>query len=375
MKKYIPLIIAVVLILSAIAYLESKKVHVSSVDVSNSIITVDEVNDAQKPTSNATSSTSAVPPKTTADLIKAKSQKYERAREITDPSAFINTLPFTIKSLIGKKVILVDFWTYSCINCQRTLPYVNSWYEKYKDQGLEIVGVHSPEFEFEKSVDNVKKAVKQYGVNYPVVMDNNLSTWSAYQNRFWPAEYLIDIDGFIVDTSIGEGNYPEKEKKIQEALKERKVRLGEAGSIRSDIVDKTYTIEAQSPETYFGWSRNEFLGNGTKQKFGVQTLSLPQSYDENKFYLDGTWDFQTEYAINQTAGKIVYKYNAKNVFIVASSDNPVTVKIIKDGKPAGEVIIKDAGLYDLIKDSTKGVHTLELDIPTAGLKAFTFTFG
>ncbi len=374
-KKHIPLVVAVIVIVGLIAFLESKKVQTAPVDLSNSIIPVD-VNGLGSATSTATTSAAAnTSQQALATIIQEKSQKYDRARELTDPSAFINTDPFTIKSLIGKKVILVDFWTYSCINCQRTLPYVTSWYQKYKDLGLVIIGVHSPEFEFEKNIDNVKRAVAQYGITYPVVMDNDLGTWNAYQNRFWPSEYLIDIDGFIVDNSIGEGNYDVTERKIQAALQERQQRLGLHDTIPTNLVSKSYTIDTQSPETYFGSARNEYFGNGNAQQTGTQTLTLPQSMDMNKFYLDGTWDFQGEYATTKSAAKIVYKYDAKDVYIVASSDQPVTVNIIKDGVPAGQVTIQNSGLYPLIQDSAEGTHTLELDIPSAGLNAFTFTFG
>ena len=151
-----------------------------------------------------------------------KPQRYQLAKEITTPDGFINTdgKPITINSLIGKKVILVDFWTYSCINCQRTTPYLNTWYEKYKEKGFVIIGVHTPEFEFEKDYNNVKAAVEKAGIKFPIVLDNDYSTWAAYQNRYWPRRYLIDIDGYIVYDHIGEGAYEETEEKIKQALAE-----------------------------------------------------------------------------------------------------------------------------------------------------------
>src|SRR3989344_6519435 len=153
--------------------------------------------------------------------IQEKEKIYPAAKEIVAPAGFINVDNVKIQDLIGKKVILVDFWTYSCINCQRTLPYLTSWYEKYKDQGLEIVGVHTPEFEFEKEYDNVVRATEQFGVTYPTVLDNDYGTWTAYKNRYWPHKYLIDIDGFIRYDHIGEGAYAETERVIQELLKEK----------------------------------------------------------------------------------------------------------------------------------------------------------
>jgi len=150
-----------------------------------------------------------------------KSKKYEVAKEITTPDAFINTDSLTIKENIGKKVILIDFWTYSCSNCQRTIPHLNELQEKYADDGLLIIGVHTPEFEFEKDLENVKRAVEKYSIKYPVVMDNDFSTWRAYKNRYWPRVYLIDIDGFIVYDHIGEGAYKEIENKVIELLEEK----------------------------------------------------------------------------------------------------------------------------------------------------------
>src|SRR3989344_3502091 len=145
-------------------------------------------------------------------------KNYPRARDLVSPEGYINTDNITLAELVGKKVILVDFWTYSCINCQRTQPYLNAWYEKYRAAGLEIIGVHTPEFEFEKNYENVKRAVEKAGIKYPVVQDNDYATWQAYGNRYWPRKYLIDIDGYIVYDHIGEGGYEETERKIQELL-------------------------------------------------------------------------------------------------------------------------------------------------------------
>lgn len=150
-----------------------------------------------------------------------KQKKFDAAREITTPNGFINTDGITVSEFIGKKVILIDFWTYSCINCQRTIPYLNSWYEKYEKEGLIILGVHTPEFEFEKDYNNVVKAVEKFEIKYPVILDNDYSTWTSYKNRYWPRKYLIDIDGFIVYDHIGEGAYNETEEKIVELLSEK----------------------------------------------------------------------------------------------------------------------------------------------------------
>src|SRR3989344_502362 len=312
-----------------------------------------------------------------------KSKQYQLAKEITTPDGFINTddKPIILNDLIGKKVILLDFWTYSCINCQRTTPYLNSWYQKYKDDGLVIVGVHTPEFEFEKIYANVKAAVDKFEIKFPVVLDNDYSTWNAYNNRYWPRKYLIDIDGYIVYDHIGEGAYEETEKKIQELLEERNKVLGMNEEVTKDIslpedVDHTSATDKRSPEIYFGASRNISLGNGKINTIGLQTLAEPKNIKTDTLYLVGDWNIQEEYAQNQKAGaKIIFGYQAKNVYFVSGSEKPVKIKIIKDGKAIGEQTISPHSLYTLIQDDMYGEHILEIIIENPGLKAYTFTFG
>ncbi len=318
------------------------------------------------------------------------------AKEIVNPSGFINTNNITVAGLIGKKVILIDFWTYSCINCLRTLPYLNSWYEKYVDKGFVIIGVHTPEFQFEQNYDNVYAAVQKFGIKYPVVLDNNYSTWSAYGNLYWPHDYLIDIDGFIVHDHIGEGDYETTERYIQDALRERmavlkiKENISTEISKPSEVVNIDFT-KINSPETYFGAARNIYLGNGKKNKAGVQNLSEPAQISINTLYLVGLWDFQNEFAENKDPGtKIIFSYSAKNVNFVASAINNVTVQVFRDGKPLGNesgkdvlrgnntstVTIREPRLYSLIDDpGGYGEHTIEINIENPGLRAFTFTFG
>ena len=327
-----------------------------------------------------------------------KALLYPRAPEITDPSGFINTggVPITIGQYIGKKVILVDFWTYSCINCQRTLPYVKAWYDKNSSQGLEIISIHTPEFAFEKVQANVQQAVTDAGIKYPVVMDNDYGTWNAFGNQFWPHKYLIDIDGFISYDHAGEGDYDVTEAAIQKALAERATVLGENMKVASGTVAPTgvVTVDANglgSPETYFGSNRNEYLGNGTKGESGTQTLVTPSdsSTNSNTLYLGGTWQFNPEYAEASAAGdSVVYKYQAKNVYFVASSSNPngSRVRIMIDGQPAGAMAgadvaadgtltIKDDRLYSIVSGSDYGTHTLTIQVLDSGLDAYTFTFG
>lgn len=318
----------------------------------------------------------------------ARAERYPKAVELVTPQGYINTPEgFMLSSLAGNKIVLIDFWTYSCINCQRTIPYLNAWYEKYKNYGFEIVGVHTPEFEFEKVFDNVKAGVEKFGIKYPVVLDNNYATWGAYQNNYWPEHYLMDINGLIVDRHIGEGGYAETEALIQQLLKERALAMGLNITIPSGTVDISQTVSAASPETYFGSGRNEYLGNGTPFVAGTQTLSAPASPKLNTLYLRGQWDFSKEYATSKSVNAhIVYTYSAKSVYFVGMAPQGATLTVLRDGVPVaaergedvgqnGTVEVKEARLYKLIEEKSPGTHTLELIIKEPGLEAFTFTFG
>ncbi len=314
---------------------------------------------------------------------------YPRYQEIVNPSGFVNTQPFKIADIVGKKVVLIDFMTYSCINCIRTFPYLNAWYNKYKDMGLEIVAIHTPEFAFEKNIDNVKEAMKRYGIKFPVVLDNDYATWNAYKNNYWPRKYLIDLNGNIVYDHIGEGGYEETEAKIQELLK---ISKKENMTTVNGVEPINEPSPRLSPETYFGYSRNELLGNGNKGNSGEQNLIIPGNTSINTLYLGGKWNFADQYTENLSAGaKISYRYVGRNVYFVASAKKPVRVKVFVGGEPltkemAGEDIIFENGqsyvnisderLYGLVK-STKGisVNQLELLIESKGLQAYTFTFG
>jgi len=330
--------------------------------------------------------------------------ELEPAKEISTPDGFINSpnpkdrsASFTLSEFVGKKVILLDIWTYSCINCQRTLPYLNSWHEKYADAGLMIIGLHTPEFEFEKKYENVLAAVKKFNIQYPVVLDNDYSTWRAYRNQYWPRKYLIDISGNIVYDHIGEGAYEETERRIQEELAKLSASSGET-PLAVPLTKGTMVARPESPETYFGSSRNENLGNGERWAVGEQTLSLPGERLRNILYLSGTWNIQKEYAENSGSGAAIeFRYKAKEVFFAASSKPGIQVHIYNDGvlqrgtglvecrekgfcggedvQPDGTVLIKEDRLYKLIHHEGIEEHVLRIEIEKPGLKAFTFTFG
>lgn len=313
-----------------------------------------------------------------------------KAHDLVTPDGYLNTggAPISLASLKGKKVVLIDFWTYSCINCQRTIPYVNAWYDKYKGQGLEVIGVHTPEFAFEHVQENVADALKRFGITHPVVLDNEYQTWNAYGNQFWPHMYLVDIDGYIVYDHIGEGAYDATEKAIQKALTERADALGTSSNVSGSLVAPTAPTASgrTSPETYFGASRNTYLGNGTKSSPTVQTLMLPKSFAPDTLYLGGTWDFGLEKATATSVADVVYTYTAKEVYVVASSNSPVEIEVYQDGvlvgsvkgedvSSSGIVTIQQSRLYKLIKNPKLEKHTIRLHTKSPGAVFYTFTFG
>lgn len=311
-------------------------------------------------------------------------------QEIVNPSGFVNTndQPIQIADYVGKKVILLDIMTYSCINCQRTFPYVTGWYKKYQDDGLIVIGIHTPEFAFEKDKDNVAAAMERFGITFPVVLDNEYGTWNALGNRFWPRKYLIDINGDIVYDHIGEGAYDETERKIQELLLERAERLGEAVTFDTSLVADSFTVEktkSASPETYLGASRNEYLGNGEVGKKGVQTFVTPEEVALNTLYLGGTWNLSSQAAASVAEATLTYRYYGKEVYIVASANTDVQVEVWQDGvlvdEMAGEDVttgmftIQESRLYKLINNEEAGEHVLELKVKGPGAELFAFTFG
>ncbi len=318
---------------------------------------------------------------------------YPKAPELVSPDGYINTdgRPVTVAEFKGKKVVLLDIWTYSCINCQRTIPYLRDWYEKYADQGLEIIGIHTPEFAFEKLQKNVQSAVIGFGIKYPVILDNQYQTWNALGNHYWPRKYLVDIDGYIVYDHIGEGAYAETEMAIQKALAERAARLKLPMKISPEVTPPetgATSGRVQSPEVYFGAARNEFLGNGVQKQTGSQTFTIAGNLQANVLYLGGTWTLTDEYAQNQMAGaQIKFSYNAKDVYFVASADAPVRIKVTRDGGKSlgadrgadvnenGEATVHEDRLYKLIESQEYGPHLIEIEVEGTGLEAYTFTFG
>jgi cytochrome c biogenesis protein CcdA/thiol-disulfide isomerase/thioredoxin len=293
------------------------------------------------------------------------------APEIVSGGEWFNSTPLSLKVLRGK-VVLVDFWTYSCINCQRTLPYLKSWWSKYNAKGLTIIGVHSPEFEFEKNPDNVEKALVKLGVNYPVVQDNNFATWRAYQNQFWPAKYLIDKDGHIVYHHFGEGGYDETEAEIQKLLKDAGV-----ASLPEKPNNPAYQTFARTPETYFGYDRvSGLVSNEPIKEDVVASYSAPVELSINSFAYVGNWLVSHESASPQPGAQIVLRFNAKNVYMVMGPvDKPAMVKVTLDGKTMGEITVSSHDLFKLVELETPGEHVLKVEFESGAIQAYTFTFG
>ncbi|HEY9167731.1 MAG TPA: cytochrome c biogenesis protein DipZ [Candidatus Kryptonia bacterium] len=308
------------------------------------------------------------------------------APDFVGVTKWLNTdKPLTMKDLRGK-VVLVDFWTYTCINCIRTLPHITSWYEKYKDKGFVVVGVHTPEFQFEHNTSNVEDAIKMYGIHYPVAQDNDYSTWNNFNNEYWPAEYLIDANGKIRRTHFGEGEYDEMELAIQELLKENGQSL--ASSI-DNMPDQTPT-GMQSPETYVGAERMEYFFPSHKLDTGKRTFVLSDRLKQDSFTLGGEWEIRSEDAVAGKNAELNYHFYADKVYLVlrpGSAGSAAKVRVLMDGNPVdvtnagadvhdGTVTVNADRLYNLVDLKGKsGGHILLLKFETPGIEAFAFTFG
>ncbi|GKS67464.1 hypothetical protein YTPLAS73_10110 [Nitrosarchaeum sp.] len=307
-------------------------------------------------------------------------------------SGYINTTPEELQEMIQDKVVLYDIWTYTCINCIRTIPYINAWNEKYADDGLQIIGVHSPEFEFEKDITNVQLAVEKYDIQYPVILDNDKKIWDAFENRYWPRKYLADNEGYIRYDHIGEGAYEETEKSIQKLLKERAIALEISMVSAESVVDleEFEHTRFRTPELYFGYElasgRNQ-LGNPQGFEPGNEVrYTIPENLRQNYFYLEGTWlSLKDGMKLVSDSGVIKVPYFAKEVNIVGANDAILTILV--DGKPItadlagrdvtpdGKVYVKNSDLYNIIDSDEADSHTLEIHVSDFGFEAYTFTFG
>ncbi|HTT99619.1 MAG TPA: cytochrome c biogenesis protein DipZ [Rhizomicrobium sp.] len=331
----------------------------------------------------------------------AKTQKVAGSSlpvESTFPSlsgatGWLNSPPLSPASLKGK-VVLVDFWTYSCINCLRSLPYVKAWAAKYKDHGLVVIGVHAPEFAFERDPDNVRRAVHDLGVTYPVALDSNLAIWQAFNNEYWPAHYFIDAQGRIRAHHFGEGEYDQSERVIQTLLKE-------AGNenVPGGIVDPnaTGTLAAadsgdvRSPETYVGYGRGaNFAGDHVSEDKPSDYIT-PAKLNLNQWGLTGNWTIGQQITVlNSAHGKISFRFHARDLHVVlgpAGGKTPVHFRVTLDGHAPGDAhgmdidakgdgIVTTQRLYQLIRQTGAiGDRTFTIEFLDPGVQAYSFTFG
>ena len=307
---------------------------------------------------------------------------------------WLNSPPLTAQALKGK-VVLVDFWTYSCINSLRTLPYVKAWAEKYRDQGLVVIGVHAPEFAFERDVGNVTKAMKDLGINYPVAIDNDFKVWRAFNNQYWPAHYFADAQGRIRYHHFGEGEYAESERVIQQLLREAgaaKVADGLINASAEGVQLPPDMNEVQSPETYVGYQRAEhFVPETSLVPDKVSAYSAPSQLALNDWSLAGQWNVGSERATSSApASRIVYRFHARDLHLVlgpGTDGKPVRFKVLIDGKvpgdahgtdvaPDGSGSVTEQRLYQLVRQ-TGGVtdRTFSIEFLDSGVSAYAFTFG
>jgi len=309
--------------------------------------------------------------------------------------SWLNSPPLALKDLRGK-VVLVDFWTYSCINCLRTLPYIRAWAEKYKGHGLTVIGVHTPEFAFEKDADNVRRAIGDLGIGYPVALDNNYAIWNSFENEAWPAHYLFDANGQIRERHFGEGHYAETEQTLQALLKEsgnQDVPSGlvdpkaQGSSLAADFND------VASPETYVGYERAFGLDSpgGPVRDVSHQYDAPPEGLPQNAWGFEGTWTVGPEKAVlDKAPGGLVYRFHARDLHLVLGpgpDGAPVRFRISIDGAPPGEDhgvdtnaqgegSVSERRLYQLIRQSHEVKdRTFKIEFLDPGVQAYAFTFG
>ena len=308
--------------------------------------------------------------------------------------SWLNTAPLYADELRGK-VVLVNFWTYSCINCIRTLPYVRAWAEKYRDQGLVVVGVHTPEFAFEKKVENIRQAAARFGIDYPIAVDNDFRIWRAFRNSYWPAIYLVDAQGRIRHTQFGEGGEALSDRAIQDLLAEA---AGQRKAASNFVTPRASGAQAapdlaniRSGEAYLGYSK----ASGFASPEGI-TGDRPQDYSVGKLRLnqwgfDGNWTVGAESArLSRAGGGIAFRFSARDLHLVLGpgpNGRPIRFQVTIDGKPpaadrgadldtAGYGTVSETRLYQLVRQSGEvGEHVFEIRFLDAGAEAYAFTFG
>jgi thiol-disulfide isomerase/thioredoxin len=315
-----------------------------------------------------------------------------------DSGKWLNSGAIAREDLAGR-VVLIDFWDYTCVNCIRTLPYIREWYRRYHDKGLEIIGVHAPEFTFSRTEENVRKGIEEFEIKYPVVMDNDYKIWQAFANRYWPSKYLIDKNGYFRYAHFGEGNYIETELAIQLLLKEidPDVDLPDPMKPVRDMDTPGVHCHRVSPELYFGYNRGKLGNTGEVKKDVAQEFKNPDITQDDTIYVDGRWISSAEYmapALNDSSETacVYLKYTSSEVNLVINpeKDKGFKVFIMQDNKyldheDAGDdvefeshaesyIVVRDPKMYNLIKNKEVGSHLLQLSTNSNGFSAYAFTF-
>lgn len=307
---------------------------------------------------------------------------------------WLNSPPLTPEALKGK-VVLVDFWTYSCINCLRTLPYVKAWADKYRDQGLVVIGVHAPEFAFEKDPGNVARAVKDLGIDYPVALDNDYAIWNGFHNLYWPAHYFFDATGKLRDSHFGEGDYAKSELTIQSLLREAGLLTRESPFVdpQASGAEAAATVAAgQSPETYVGYARAQnFAAPGGQVRNAAHDYAAAPELQPDQWTLQGPWTVRDEDAeLNGAGGSIAYRFHARDLHLVlgpGGDGRPVRFRVTLDGQAPGPAAggdidadgngtVTEQRLYQLIRqDSGAATRSFRIEFLDPGVHAYAFTFG
>jgi thiol-disulfide isomerase/thioredoxin len=318
----------------------------------------------------------------------------DELHSLSSATEWLNSRPLTASGLQGK-VVLIDFWTYTCINWLRTLPYVRAWAEKYKDRGLVVVGVHTPEFAFEKDLDNVRRAAKDMKVGYPIAIDNDYVIWRAFRNNYWPALYFVDTQGRVRHHQFGEGEYAQSERMIQQLLTE----AGNAGVGRDLAVVEAQGAEAaadwgslKSPENYVGYDRTaNFASPGGALPDRPHVYAAPARLDVNQWALSGDWTIGRQAVLlNKANGRIACRFHARDLHLVmgpAQRGTSVRFRVLIDGQPLGAAHgtdvdaegngrVAEQRLHQLIRQPTPIVERqFEIQFLDPGVEAFAFTFG
>lgn len=307
---------------------------------------------------------------------------------------WLNSPPLSLRQLRGK-VVLIDFWDYTCVNCIRTLAYIKAWHERYADKGLVVIGIHTPEFTFAQYESNVERGVREFGLTYPIVIDSNYELWKAFANKYWPAKYLIDKEGYIRGAHFGEGAYAETEQIIQELLREITPAV-ELPAIMEPLRDTDVPDAVcfrPTPELYLGYRRGRIGNQGGFHEDGAFNYSFMGEPEENFFYVDGTWNSTAEYLESASAdGRIVLPYSAGGVNLVMTSRTrqPIQLLLRQDGKPLDKssatpetqfrengssyITVDRARMYTLVENHSFEAHTIELLPHGEGVAMYAFTF-